>query len=150
MKKLATLTLIASIGLFAGSNKADAEQVWFKGFGARYDYVKYGTWLATQIRGDIGVWPVASGHTAGAVYTDNGWKNVYWTDAKWQSNVQNPYGGLDEAWNVWLSASGPNGRYMGMPFTPFVIETAVYVRNASGQWSWDNNVGYNYRYYVLR
>ena len=150
MKKNIIITLITSIGLSVAAVSAEAESIWFKGFGARYDYEKYGTWLATQIRGDFGVWPVAPNHSAGAVYTDNGWLNAYWTDAQWQANVRNPYGGLDEAWSVWVSASGTNGRSIGSPFMPFVIETAVYVRNGSGQWSWDNNQGYNYRYHVLR
>jgi len=135
--------------LVAGSfTGAHAESIWFKQVGGRYDYTKYATWLATQLRVDFGVWPVAYGHTAGVVYTDNGWATAKWQTANWQANVQGPYGGWDEAWSVWFSASGTNGQYVGQPFSPFVIEYALYVSDANGTWTWDNNSGQNYRYNV--
>ncbi len=148
MKKLLKmLAMGAVLGLAAGA--VQAETIWFKKVDGRYDYTKYATWLATQLKVDFGVWPVAPGHTAGTVYTDDGWQSVMWSrPAEWQANVQNPYGGYDEAWSVWFSASGENGQYMGQPFTPFTIEYALYVTDAGGNWYWDNNGGQNYSYYV--
>ena len=144
MKKfLAILTL----GMMMLAGSVQAEAIWFKKVDGRYDYTKYATWLATQLKIDFGVWPVAYGHTAGAVYTDNGWATVRWQNAQWQANVGNPYGGQDEAWSVWISGTGPNGQYMGQPFTPFTIEYALYV-TANNQWFWDNNGGQNHRYNV--
>ena len=140
---------VAGLMLAAGSfSAAQAEVIWFKKVDGRYDYTKYATWLATQLKVDFGVWPVAYGHTAGVVYTDNGWATAHWQTANWQANVQGPYGGWDEAWSVWFSASGENGKYVGQPFSPFTIEYALYVSNANGDWAWDNNGGMNYRYAI--
>jgi hypothetical protein len=147
MKKAVLLIMLAGIlGWMAPS--ATAESIWFKQVDARYDYTKYATWLMTQLKIDFGVWPVASGHTTGAVYTDDGWATAIWQNGQWQANVTGPFGGTDEAWSVWINAGGENGQYMGQPFSPFTIEYALYVTDAQGNWYWANNGGQNFTYYV--
>jgi len=148
MKKGMIALLLGAVVALGTVADARSESIWFKKVDGRYDYTKYATWLAVQLKIDFGVWPVANGHTAGAVYTDNGWASAYWQTAHWQANVQGPYGGWDEAWSVWISASGGHGQYVGQPFSPFVIEFALYVTDANGNWYWDNNGGQNHRYNV--
>ena len=147
MKKWSVLLVMAVLAL-GSFQQARGEAIWFKKVDGRYDYTKYATWLAVQLKIDFGVWPVAAGHTAGAVFTDDGWQSVYWQNAHWQANVQGPFGGWDEAWSVWISASGENGQFVGQPFTPFTIEYALYVTDANGVWTWDNNGGLNHSYFV--
>lgn len=146
MKKLFAGFMVVG-ALIAGSN-ASAESIWNKGVAARYDYTKYATYLATQLKIDFGVWPLAWGHYTGSVHTDDGWKKVIWTNGQWEKNIQGPFGGWDESWTVYISGTGPNGQYMGQKLTPYTIEYALYVKNASGQWFWDNNSGLNYKYFV--
>lgn len=146
MKKIMVWAAMAAIGLSVAT--ADAETIWQKSTRRTYDYTKYGTWLYTDLRVEYGVWPVAWGHTSGTVWTDDGWQNVRWSTGQWLANVANPYGGQDEAWAVDMLAGGPNGRYMGQPFSPFTIEYALYVKDAAGNWTWNNNSGGNFRYYV--
>jgi len=148
MKKTFVALLLGAVVALGTLADARAESIWFKQVANRYDYTKYATWLAVQLKIDFGVWPVAPGHSAGAVFTDDGWATAIWQGAHWQANVQSPYGGTDEAWSVWISATGENGQYMGQQLTPFTIEYALYVSNANGQWFWDNNSGMNYEYYV--
>jgi len=148
MKKTFVALMLGAVVALGSLADARAESIWFKQVSNRYDYTKYATWLATQLVIDFGVWPVAAGHTAGAVYTDDGWATVIWQGAHWQANVQGPFGGWDEAWKVWISASGENGQYMGQQLTPFTIEFALYVTDANNNWYWDNNSGANYEYYV--
>lgn len=143
------IALIASAVVALGTlADARAESIWLKGVAGRFDYTKYATWIATQLEIDFGVWPVAYGHTAGSVFTDDGWATAAWQTAAWKYNTQGPYGGWDESWKVYISASGENGAYVGQPFSPFVIEYALYVTDASGNWYWDNNGGYNHVYNV--
>jgi len=146
MKK-GMMAMLVGMALAAGAmSDARGEAIWFKKVDGRYDYTKYATWIATQLKIDFGVWPIAPGHSTGAVYTDNGWAKAYWQNGHWQANVQSPYGGWDEAWSVWISATGNNGQYVGQPFSPFTIEFALYVTDANGKWYWDNNGGMNHRY----
>ncbi len=143
-------TMIALVlgAMLAGTAAVQAESIWNKGVAARYDYTKYATWLATQLKVDFGVWPCAWGHSTGAVYTDNGWQKVMWANGQWEKNVAGPFGGWDESWTVYIGGTGPNGQYMGQKLIPFSIDYALYVKNGAGQWFWDNNKGMNYRYDV--
>lgn len=125
---------------------SSAEVVWLKQAGDRQDYSKYATLQYASIKVSFGVWPVAWGHTAGTVWTDDGWQTVNWQTANWESNVANPFGGQDEAWGVRLFGNGNNGRYVGQPFEPFAYEYALYVTDRNGNWNWDNNRGLNHRY----
>lgn len=146
MKKLIMAMIVGLV--LAAATAVQAESIWNKGVVARYDYTKYATWLATQLKVDFGVWPCAWGHSTGAVYTDDGWNSVFWADGQWERNVQGPFGSWDESWTVYISGGGDNGQYMGQPFSPFTVEYALYVRNAAGQWAWDNNRGMNHTYNV--
>ena len=143
MKKFMMMAL-AVAGLLTMPVLGHAESIWYKGWSDRYDYSKYATYQYTSIKADIGVWPVAYGHTAGAVYTDDGWATVNWVNAQWVANVPNAFGGQDEAWKVYLLGGNTCGQ-MGCGFTPFTFEFALYVRNAAGQTTWANNGGQNYR-----
>lgn len=148
MKKgLLTFVLgsMIAIGTFVS---ADAESIWLKEVVGRYDYTKYATWLATQLEIDFGVYPLAAGHSAGSVYTDDGWVTANWNDASWKYNVQGPYGGWDESWKVYIGGSGDNGQQIGQDFIPFNIEYALYVTDANGNWYWDNNGGNNHHYFI--
>ena len=143
MKKLLIAWTVAGVlSAFAGA--ARAETLWYKWADGKYSVSKYATNLYTGIRAHFGVWPVAWGHSAGAVFTDDGWASVNWTDASWEANVANGFGGRDEQWGVWM-LGGNGGQYIGQPFVPFTFEFALYVRNSSGQWFWDNNRGMNHR-----
>lgn len=144
MKKLMGTLLVTA----AMTSAVCADAIWFKEVANRYDYTKYATWIMTQLKVDFGVWPVAAGHEAGAVYTDDGWETVYWQPAEWEYNAQGPFGGWDEHWAVWMNASGENGQYMGQDLVPFTVEFALYVTDAEGNWYWDNNNDWNYQYYV--
>lgn len=144
MKKLIAGLIVCA----AMTSAAPAETIWFKQVANRYDYVKYATWIMTQLKVEFAVWPVAPGHGAGAVFTDDGWESVFWQPAQWEYNAQGPFGDWDEHWAVWINASGENGQYMGQSLTPFNIEFALYVTDANDQWYWDNNNGWNYHYYV--
>ncbi len=146
-KLMAGLVVGMALGLGSVSS-SQAEAIWFKKVDGRYDYWKYATYLATQLKIDFGVWPVAPGHTAGAVFTDDGWATAKWQPAEWQANVQGPFGGWDEAWSVWVTVGGGHGQYVSQPFTPYWVEFALYVRDHYGNWTWDNNGGMNHRYHV--
>jgi hypothetical protein len=56
----------------------------------------HGHTLAAGIEVCFGVWPVAPGHRAGMV--TYGWQSAHWTEAKWQANTPNYFGGYDEYW----------------------------------------------------
>lgn len=142
MRKMIMAAVVAGMTYLAASG-AQADSIWSKGWDQRSEYWKYSTWIYTSIRANFGVWPVAWGHTAGIVYTDDGWATATWQNARWVANVNNPYGGQDEAWEVYLFGGGC--QQMGCGFTPFTFEYALYVQNSSGQWTWDNNRGMNYR-----
>lgn len=99
-----------------------------------------GVYMDTAADVIFGVWPVAWGHTAGAVYTPDGWATVKWTQARWMANVNNNFGGQDENWTLYMT-----GRNNGGGYSPITIEYALYVSNQAGQWFWANNGGSNYR-----
>jgi len=138
--------MVAAIGLIVAAGSVNAESIWYKGHGDRQSYSKYATVQYVSERVDFGVWPVAPGHTAGAVYTDDGWTTVTWATAKWEANVNNPYGGQDESWSVRLFGGG--AEYIGQPFSPFTFEFALYVKNSANQMFWDSNGGMNHRIYI--
>lgn len=141
MNAIKAVVMAGALAMAAGASRA--ETIWYKGWGDRFDYSKYASWQYTSVAVDFGVWPVAPGHTAGAVYTDDGWATVTWQGAQWVANVNNPYGSRDEAWSVRLFGGGcPT---MGCGFTPFTFEFALYVQNSAGAWAWDNNRGLNHR-----
>lgn len=144
MKK-ALLTLLVAGGMALGlAGSSQAESIWYKGWGDRFEYSYHTSYQYTSIKVSFGVWPVAPGHTAGAVYTDDGWATVNWSKAQWEANVSNPYGGQDEAWITYL-LGGNTCPTFGCSFTPFTFEFALYVQNAQGQWKWANNGGQNFR-----
>ena len=143
IKKLMMLAMVAA-GLMAAPVSSKGESIWYKGYGDRWDYTKYATYQYTNLKVDFGVWPMAYGHTAGAVYTDDGWTTVNWGTGQWVANVANPFGGQDEAWKVYLLGGNTCGQ-MGCGFTPFTFEFALYVKNSANQTFWNNNGGSNCR-----
>lgn len=134
MKKLAILSLVLLPFL------AKAETIW------RIDEVvvcggdwKYAGCTAASLSVDIGVWPVAWGHSVNVVYTHDGWRTVKVKSANWVTNFNNPYGGQDEKWRVELPIGYTS---MGGQLQP--VEYAIWVTNGAGQSYWDNNRGWNY------
>ncbi|WP_164012350.1 carbohydrate-binding protein [Pyxidicoccus trucidator] len=98
--------------------------------GAGGGYVFYQFQLTT------GVWPVAPGHTAGVVYTWDNWQTTQSATLAWQSNQPNAYGSQDEVWN---------GRFNIPPYISFsAVQYAIYVDDASGNRTWNNNSGQNF------
>ncbi|WPB82006.1 hypothetical protein KYC5002_23190 [Archangium violaceum] len=89
-----------------------------------------------QFKLNTGVWPVAPGHSAGVAYTWDGWLTTNWGTLQWQYNQSNAYGSQDEVWA---------GNFNIPPWvSPIVIEYAIYVDDASGARTWNNNGGSNY------
>lgn len=83
-----------------------------------------------------GVWPVAPGHTAGVVYTWDNWQTAQWGTLSWQYNQPNAYGTQDEVWA---------GSFNVPPYiSPIVIQYAIYVDDANGNRTWNNNNGQNF------
>jgi len=138
--------LVAVLGAIVVAGSVNAESIWYKGHGNRQSYSKYATVQYVSENVTFGVWPVAPGHEAGAVYTDDGWQSAVWATAKWDANVNNPYGGQDEAWSVRLFGGGAS--YIGQPFEPFTFEFALFVKNSANQMFWDNNGGMNHSIYI--
>ena len=134
------------MGAMVVAGSVNAESIWYKGHGDRQSYSKYATVQYVSENITFGVWPVAPGHSAGAVYTDDGWQTVIWGTAKWDTNLSNPYGGQDEAWSVRMFGGGAD--YIGQPFAPFTFEFALYVKNSANQMFWDSNGGMNHRIYI--
>lgn len=143
MRKL-ILAVFAAHAWLGGLSVARAETIWYQGWGDRFDYNYRTSYQYTSVQARFGVWPVAYGHSAGVVFTDDGWATVNWKNAEWVANVPNPYGGRDESWKVFL-LGGRTCQTFGCSFTPFTFEFALYVQNAQGQWFWDNNHGFNHR-----
>ena len=83
-----------------------------------------------------GVWPVAPGHTVGVVYTWNSWLTSKWGTLTWQYNQPNAYGTQDEVWqgSFEIPPYGSDGS----------IQYAIYVDDASGNRTWNNNSGQNF------
>ena len=114
---------------------AAAETTWVFGasvpvVGAGGGYVFYVFRLTT------GVWPVAPGHTAGVVYSWDNWQTHRSGTLTWQSNQANAYGTQDEVWK---------GDFEIPPTVSFSsIQYAIYVDDASGNRTWNNNHGQNF------
>ncbi len=103
-------------------------------------YTKLERRVWTSLEVTFGVWPVALGHRAGAVWTADGWQTVNWTDATWEGNIPNLYGGNDEKWKVIMQ--------LGSSPYPVSFWYALYVEDSHGNKSWDNNNSLNYEYIV--
>jgi len=84
---------------------------------------------------EIGIWPVALGHTIGLVWTPDQWHGVYWTNAIWIYNIQNNYGSYDEIWKATIDYKADH---------PVSFWYALYAIDTHGNWYWDNNNGWNY------
>ena len=134
MKKIVVMALLAMVG----AGVVQAEHIWVKSKQyVRYVYNGFGPGEA-GFKAKFGVWPVAAGHTAGAVWTPDGWTTVRWATASWCRNVTGPYGNVDEEWNVGYQST----------FIPNSFSFAVYVVNSAGVWTWDNNNGLNHTVYL--
>ncbi|MBU0676795.1 MAG: CBM21 domain-containing protein [Verrucomicrobia bacterium] len=143
MKK--KLIAMVCAGLVLGAiapQMAEAEHIWFK-WGSLTTWTQYGIQEYARASVDIGVWPVAPGHTVGIVYTLDGWRSYRWGEAGWVRNVQG-LGGMDEAW-IFRSSN-----YMwdvtGYLY-PLDFEFALCVSDQWGNWYWDNNGGMNHHLY---
>jgi len=130
--------LAAIVGLAVCAGVSRAEVIWSINQNV-YHRSHANVYMDTVAESTFGVWPVAWGHRAGAVYTTDGWQTVKWSNAGWLANVNNPFGGLDENWRVSMQGSTGGG------YSPITFEYALYVVNSAGDWSWDNNRGYNHR-----
>ena len=95
--------------------------------------------MHTFVTIDFGVWPVGPGHSAGVVWTDDEWETVHDDRARWVRNTNNDFGGLDESWSVTIYSHGDD-------HGPTPIWYALYVEDADGRVSWDNNDGWNYAF----
>ena len=129
-------------------NTASSEVVWVRDHLAFNVPYRYNSMLS-YARIEVGVWPVASNHNVGAVYTYDGWETVqYCSDpmnesrsVAWCYNETNAYGGLDEVWRMVLDSSGP---LFGQA-SPADFEYAVFVAVDGIITAWDNNNGANYQ-----
>ena len=128
---LATLLAIPSV--------AEAETIWLTSSRAS-EWSSYGIQEVTEATVCFGVWPVAPGHTAGIVYTDDAWATVTWDTASWSTNVPNAYGSYDERWCWYEKYASIRYAYEPKPKIWF----AIYVDDADGNRTWDNNDGWNY------
>ncbi|MBU0679732.1 MAG: hypothetical protein KJ626_16640 [Verrucomicrobia bacterium] len=133
MKKLAVMIIAATVSV-----SAFAEHVWLIS-GSIYHRSAHNVYMGTVASCYMGVWPVAPGHTAGSVYTDDGWQTVKWSSAGWLANVTGPYGNIDENWSLEMSG------YHGGGYSPITFEFALYVTDQWGNWYWDNNGGANHQ-----
>lgn len=104
-----------------------------------------GFYLGQGVKAKFGVWPVAAGHSTGAVWTHNGWSSVHWATGYWCENVQGPYGEWDEHWLVPLYVT-PD--WTGGGPADVGVHYALYVDNADEDRFWDNNGGNNYYYFI--
>ena len=139
-RKSVAMAIVAAVCLLGG-NRARGEVIWYKGGAAGHNF-QYGSYAGTAVGVTFGVWPVAPGHSAGAVWTTDGWRTVHWSPAQWAQNVPGSAGNLDEEWR-WAETitCTPTPAYGTQTYIWF----AVYVDNQSGQRSWDNNNGWNYQ-----
>lgn len=95
-----------------------------------------GGYVFRQFSLTTGVWPVAPGHTAGVVYSWDNWQTVQWGTLTWQYNQANAYGSSDEVWS---------GNFNIPPYLSVTaIQYAIYVDDASGNRTWNNNNGQNF------
>ncbi|NBD08962.1 MULTISPECIES: carbohydrate-binding protein [Corallococcus] len=95
-----------------------------------------GGYVFRQFQLTTGVWPVAPGHSVGVVYTWDHWQTTQWGTLTWRNNTPNASGSQDEVWA---------GRFNVPPTVSFTaIEYAIYVDDASGHRTWNNNNGQNF------
>lgn len=128
------------IGLLIVPTLGLAEVTWRSGeFAECVGDFKYGGCTAANLHIDIGVWPVAPGHSVFVVYTHDGWSTYDVVAADWQANVPNPYGGLDESWGVDIAIG-----YTSFGSDLRSVEYAIWVVNGNGEIAWDSNNGMNY------
>ncbi len=138
------LSVLVGAAVLLSVVSASAEAIWkIQDDGGKFTLK--GVYLGQGVKAKFGVWPVAAGHSAGAVWTHNGWSSVHWTDASWCENVQGPYGGWDEHW---LVAMFVQPTWTGGGPVDVNVNYALYVDNAAGERSWDNNGGMNYNYFI--
>jgi hypothetical protein len=125
---------------FSERKKTMAEQIWVKQASGGVMEAG-GGYSFSGFRIDAGVWPVAPGHRVGIVYTSDGWRTATWGTFSWQSNNDNDYGSQDELWSFkWVS---------GNPYVfPSSVQYAIYVDDAYGNRSWNNNGGWNYEVHL--
>ncbi len=140
MKKLFITLCIAAASLGFAAHCAKAETIWYK---SGYAYAQYedGYFTANWEEVDFGVWPVASGHSAGSVWTIDAWNTVNWGTASWVQNVPNSYGSYDEDWNWSQYLNGPEPTHNN----PVYLWFALYVDDQYSNRYWDNNGGWNYQ-----
>lgn len=137
-------SIVIGLVFFAAVISATAESIWqIRQDGGKFS--AYGMYVGQGVKAGFGVWPVASGHSAGAVWTFDGWSTVIWTDASWCENVQGPYGSWDEHWVVPMYVPK---EWTGGGIQDVSVNYALYVDNAQGQRFWDNNAGMNYSYFI--
>jgi hypothetical protein len=130
-KRLAKLLSVLCVLLLP--TLAAAEEVWVAETQATSSGGSYYSYYLT-VR--VGVWPVAPGHSVGMVYTNDNWNTTHQVDLTWQYNQSNAYGSQDELWRtptLYVSDSAP-------------VEYAVYVDDAYGNRTWNNNNGQNFRF----
>ncbi len=137
MRKMLMMAALA-VAAVLSVETASANAIWqIRSTGGQYH--RYGMYVGQGAKAQFGVWPVAPGHSAGAVWTWDGWNTVRWREANWCWNQQGPYGNWDEVWLVamWLSPDD---------YGPWTVDItyALYVDNQYGQRFWDNNNGMNY------
>jgi hypothetical protein len=117
---------------------ASAESVWFVN-GSVSDSAG-SSYVYSGITLKVGVWPVAPGHKVGVVYTYDRWATSHWAELTWEANVANAYGSQDELWTLNHLVTIP-----GEWRTPSTIDFAIYVEDASGHRTWNNNGGWNFQ-----
>lgn len=130
MKKSA-VSLLSVLCLLLPAVSA-AEEVWVAETSIRQSPGGYYSYYFSV---KVGVWPVAPGHKVGMVWTNDRWATTQWTDLTWQLNQANAYGTQDEIWltmpELYASDSAP-------------VWFAVYVEDALGNRTWNNNGGFNF------
>jgi len=148
MKSKYMIKVLLGAMVFSMASLSHGEAIWLKSA----EYVKlqpYSTITSTGFKLNVGVWPVAPGHSVGAVYSPDGWQTVLWTDSSpsgvwsggnWCENVTGPFGNVDESWVVWTSLGVS---YYGIPSN---YDFALFVNTTNGTY-WDNNGGNNYQVY---
>ncbi|MFP2904377.1 hypothetical protein ACLESD_04840 [Pyxidicoccus sp. 3LFB2] len=114
---------------------AAAETTWLKNVSLRVVGAG-GGYVFHQVQLVTGVWPVAPGHKAGVVYTWDNWQTAHWAELQWTHNEPNAYGSQDEVWY---------GSFVPPPhISTSGIQFAIYVDDALGNRTWNNNNGQNF------
>ena len=97
----------------------------------------YGQYPSVTASVKVGVWPVALGHSVGAIWTADNWRTVQWAFGSWCWNEPSPTGtgDWDESWRVHWSL--PEAQASSFQY-------AIFVQDALGNLYWDNNHGWNH------